>query len=181
MLSVAESEAVCRATEPSMIVPGRFVYGGKSAPLGADEHQLPVKASAQFCVRGHFGPRLAMGDLRADAQFTEILSGVFGLAAAPRQWWAKLRRALLAAELPLGSFALRLLRHPLGPALCCGFDQSGEPRAVAVARAGDSPTGVSDHIRRFTTSSTGHCHGVLGAACILHSATKWRGETGAAR
>ena len=51
----------------SLILPSRFVYRDKNAPLRTDKHPLPVKAKARLCVGGHMDPRLAQGDLRTDA------------------------------------------------------------------------------------------------------------------
>ncbi|CAK0840847.1 unnamed protein product [Prorocentrum cordatum] len=67
VLSIEESEAIRGMIKPSLILPSRFVYRDKSAPLRTDKHPLPVKARARLCVGGHMDPRLAQGDLRTDA------------------------------------------------------------------------------------------------------------------
>ncbi|CAK0836144.1 unnamed protein product [Prorocentrum cordatum] len=67
VLSIEESEAIRGMVKPSLILPSRFVYRDKNAPLRTDKHPLPVKAKARLCVGGHMDPRLAQGDLRTDA------------------------------------------------------------------------------------------------------------------
>ncbi|CAK0891483.1 unnamed protein product [Prorocentrum cordatum] len=201
VLSVEESEAIRGMAKPGLILPSRFVYRDKNAPLRTDKHPLPVKAKARLCAGGHMDPRLAQGDLRTDAptvtrnsttlffticqrfdleiyaadveaafmqgdeqpdqqlymaqpreglpglnpkQLIKILKGVFGLATAPRQWWAKLKRTLLAVEEKLSdNYVFRLHQHSLDPALYCGYDQHGELCAVVVAHVDDLLLGVS--------------------------------------
>ncbi|CAK0846224.1 unnamed protein product, partial [Prorocentrum cordatum] len=201
VLSIEESEAIRGMIKPSLILPSRFVYRDKNAPLRTDKHPLPVKAKARLCVGGHMDPRLAQGDLRADAptvtrnstmlffticqrfdleiyaadveaafmqgdeqpdqqlymaqpreglpglnpkQLIKILKGVFGLATAPRQWWAKLKRTLLAVEEKLSdNYVFRLHQHSLYPALYYGYDQHGELCAVVVAHVDDLLLGIS--------------------------------------
>ncbi|CAK0807406.1 unnamed protein product, partial [Prorocentrum cordatum] len=200
-LSIEESEAIRGMIKPSLILPSRFVYRDKNAPLRTDKHPLPVKAKARLCVGGHMDPRLAQGDLRTDAptvtrnstmlffticqrfdleiyaadeeaafmqgdeqpdqqlymaqpreglpglnpkQLIKILKGVFGLATAPRQWWAKLKRTLLAVEEKLSNnYVFRLHQHSLDPALYYGYDQHGELCAVVVAHVDDLLLGIS--------------------------------------
>ncbi|CAK0887145.1 unnamed protein product [Prorocentrum cordatum] len=194
-------EAIRGMIEPSLILPSRFVYRDKNAPLRTDKRPLPVKAKARLCVGGHMDPRLAQGDLRTDAptvtrnstmlffticqrfdleiyaadveaafmqgderpdqqlymaqpreglpglnpkQLIKILKGVFGLATAPRQWWAKLKRTLLAVEEKLSdNCVFRLHQHSLDPALYYGYDQHGELCAVVVAHVDDLLLGIS--------------------------------------
>ncbi|CAK0864559.1 unnamed protein product, partial [Prorocentrum cordatum] len=201
VLSIEESEAIRGMIKPSLILPSRFVYRDKNAPLRTDKHPLPVKAKARLCFGGHMGPRLAQGDLRTDAptvtrnstmlffticqrfdleiyaadveaafmqgdeqpdqqlymaqpreglpglnpkQLIKILKGVFGLATAPRQWWAKLKRTLLAVKEKLSdNYAFRLHQHSLDPALYYGYDQHGELCAVVVAHVDDLLLGIS--------------------------------------
>ncbi|CAK0836030.1 unnamed protein product [Prorocentrum cordatum] len=201
VLSIEESEAIRGMIKPSLILPSRFVYRDKNAPLRTDKHPLPVKAKARLCVGGHMDPRLAQGDLRTDAptvtrnstmlffticqrfdleiyaadveaafmqgeeqpdqqlhvaqpreglpglnpkQLIKILKGVFGLATAPRQWWAKLKRTLLAVEEKLSdNCVFRLHQHSLDPALYYGYDQHGELCAVVVAHVDDLLLGIS--------------------------------------
>ncbi|CAK0847915.1 unnamed protein product [Prorocentrum cordatum] len=201
VLSIEESEAIRGMIKPSLILPSRFVYRDKNAPLRTDKHPLPVKAKARLCVGGHMDPRLAQGDLRTDAptvtrnstmlffticqrfdleiyaadveaafmqgdeqpdqqlhmaqpreglpglnpkQLIKILKGVFGLATAPRQWWAKLKRTLLAVEEKLSdNYMFRLHQHSLDPALYYGYDQHGELCAVVVAHVDDLLLGIS--------------------------------------
>ncbi|CAK0843154.1 unnamed protein product, partial [Prorocentrum cordatum] len=51
-------------------------------------------------------------------QLIKILRGVFGLATAPRQWWAKLKRTLFAVEEKLSdNYVFRLHQHSLYPGL----------------------------------------------------------------
>ncbi|CAK0900905.1 unnamed protein product [Prorocentrum cordatum] len=184
-----------------LILPSRFVYRDKNAPLRTDKHPLPVKAKARLCVGGHMDPRLAQGDLRTDAptvarnstmlffticqrfdleiyaadveaafmqgdeqpdqqlymaqpreglpglnpkQLIKILKGAFGLATAPRQWRAKLKRTLLAVEKKLSdNYVFRLHQHSLDPALYYGYDQHGELCAVVVAHVDDLLLGIS--------------------------------------
>ncbi|CAK0817025.1 unnamed protein product, partial [Prorocentrum cordatum] len=77
-------------------------------------------------------------------QLIKILKGVFGLATAPRQWWAKLKRKLLAVEEKLSdNYAFRLHQHSLDPALYYGYDQHGELCAVVVAHVDDLLLGIS--------------------------------------
>ncbi|CAK0871378.1 unnamed protein product [Prorocentrum cordatum] len=200
VLTIEESEAVRGRAKANLILPSRFVYRDKNAPLRTDRHPLPVKAKARLCIGGHMGPRLAQGDLRTDAptatrnstilfftvcqrfgleiyaadveaafmqgdeqpdqqlhmaqpreglpglhpkQLIKILKGVFGLAIAPRQWWAKLNRTLLAVEEKLGDYVFRLRQHSLDPALYYGYDKHGELCAVVVAHVDDLLLGVS--------------------------------------
>ena len=67
VLTIEESEAVRGMVKTNLILPSRFVYRDKNAPLRTDKHPLPVKAKARLCVGGHMDPRLAQGDLRTDA------------------------------------------------------------------------------------------------------------------
>ncbi|CAK0903821.1 unnamed protein product, partial [Prorocentrum cordatum] len=67
VLTIEESEAVRGRVKADLILPSRFVYRDKNAPLRTDKHPLPVKAKARLCVGGHMDPRLAQGDLRTDA------------------------------------------------------------------------------------------------------------------
>ena len=200
VLTIEESEAARGMVKANLILPSRFVYRDKNAPLRTDKHPLPVKAKARLCVGGHMDPRLAQGDLRTDAptvtrnstmlffticqrfdleiyaadveaafmqgdeqpdqqlfmaqpreglpglhpkQLIKILKGVFGLATAPRQWWAKLKRTLLAVEEKLGDYVFRLHQHSLDPALYYGYDKHGELCAVVVAHVDDLLLGVS--------------------------------------
>ena len=77
-------------------------------------------------------------------QLIKILKGVFGLATAPRQWWAKLKRTLLAVEEKLGdNYVFRLRQHSLDPALYYGYDKYGELCAVVVAHVDDLLLGIS--------------------------------------
>ncbi|CAK0837883.1 unnamed protein product, partial [Prorocentrum cordatum] len=156
VLTIEESELVRGRVKANLILPSRFVYRDKNAPLRTDKRPLPVKAKARLYVGGHMDPRLAQGDLRADAptvtrnstmlfftQLIKILKGVFGLAAAPRQWWAKLKRTLLAVEEKLGDYVFRLRHHSLDPAVYYGCDKHGELCAAVVAHVDDLLLGVS--------------------------------------
>ncbi|CAK0890787.1 unnamed protein product, partial [Prorocentrum cordatum] len=201
VLSIEESEAIRSMIKPSLILPSRFVYRDKNAPLRTDKHPLPVKAKARLCVGGHMDPRLAQGDLWTGAptvtrnstmlffticqrfdleiyaadveaafmqgdkqpdqqlhmaqpreglpglnpkQLIKIPKGVFGLATAPRQRRAKLKRTLLAVEEKLNdNYVFRLHRHSLDPALYYGYDQHGELCAVVVAHVDDLLLGIS--------------------------------------
>ncbi|CAK0841380.1 unnamed protein product, partial [Prorocentrum cordatum] len=124
VLSIEESEAIRGMIKPSLILPSRFVYRDKNAPLRTDKHPLPVKADARLCVGGHMGPRLAQGDLRTDAP--------------------TLKRTLLAVEEKLSdNYVFRLHQHSLDPALYYGYDQHGELCAVVVAHVDDLLLGIS--------------------------------------
>ncbi|CAK0869680.1 unnamed protein product [Prorocentrum cordatum] len=77
-------------------------------------------------------------------QLIKILKGVFGLATAPRPWWAKLKRTFMAVEEKLSdNYVFRLHQHSLDPALYYGYDQHGELCAVVVAHVDDLLLGIS--------------------------------------
>ena len=83
-------------------------------------------------------------------QLIKILKGVFGLATAPRQWWAKLKRTLLAVEEKLGdNYVFRLRQHSLDPALYYGYDKHGELCALVVAHVDDLLLGISPKYPRL--------------------------------
>ena len=66
------------------------------------------------------------------------------MATAPRQWWVKLKRTLLAVKLMLGDgYEFRVYQHSLDPALYYGCDKHGELCAVVVAHVDDLLLGVS--------------------------------------
>ena len=77
-------------------------------------------------------PREGLPGVR-QGSLVRILKGVFGLATAPRHWWAKLRRLLLEVRIELGhGYEFHFKQHSLDPANYYGRDRDGELVAVVV-------------------------------------------------
>ena len=239
VLSPEESDAVRKTVDPKRILPSRYVYRDKNAPLRSETNNLPVKAKARLCVGGHMDPRLSQGELRTDAptvtrnstmlfftivqrfgldvvaadveaafmqgdpqhgdqelymaqpreglpgvrqgSLVRILKGVFGLATAPRHWWAKLRRLLLEVRIELGhGYEFHFKQHSLDPAVYYGHDRDGELVAVVVVHVDDLLIGVSPRYPQLYTKM----HGLLpwgewrGLPFAFCGKEAWRDEEG---
>eukprot|EP00974_Lingulodinium_polyedra_P019797 1914556-Lingulodinium_polyedra.AAC.1 len=67
-----------------------------------------------------------------------ILKGVFGLATAPRHWWAKLNRLVLGRALPdQHGVECYMKAHPLDPACHYAHDSVGRLLALVVVHVDD--------------------------------------------
>ncbi|CAK0817731.1 unnamed protein product, partial [Prorocentrum cordatum] len=172
-----ESEAVRGRVKANLILPSRFVYRDRNAPLRTDKRPLPFEAKARLCVGGHVEPRLAQGDLRTDAptvtrnsamlfftvcQWFDLEIYAADVEAAFMQGDEQPDQQLHMAQPREGLPGLRpkqlikILKgvfglHSLDPALYYGCDKHGGLCAVVVAHVDDLLLGVS--------GSTNSCRG----------------------
>ncbi|CAK0820255.1 unnamed protein product [Prorocentrum cordatum] len=132
-VEVMSPEASAKAREQndkSRFLPSRFVFRDKNATIRTEANPVPVKAKARLCAGGL--PGLMPG------QVLRAVKGVFGLATAPRQWWATLKSTLLKVEL-IGENGRKfnLVQSLVDPALFVGHGSDGSLQAIVCVHVDD--------------------------------------------